>query len=164
MWHWSCRWSRIYAGRLQKKRKLLGRKKASYLNQQMAESIGKKSLLKIVDLLRIKKPGLKLPCHESPRDIANQFGEFFCEKGLRHQERFRSCLVLLFVGRRVITRPSSGDCFWNFFSDYNPLQNLSSVIQYQLHYWEKLLIILLFQSRPLSTCLSLVTLGCFLMR
>ena len=80
---------------LKKKRKLLGRKKASYLNQKIAESIGKKYLLKIEDSLLIKKPGLKLPCHESPWDITNQFGEFFCEKGLGHQETFRSCLVLV---------------------------------------------------------------------
>lgn len=70
----------IMLAAFKKKRKLLGREKASYLNKEIAESTGKKSLFKIVDPLLIKKPGLKLPCHDSPRPLANQFGEFFSKK------------------------------------------------------------------------------------
>lgn len=63
-----------------KKHKLLDREKAAYLNKEIAESTGKKSHFNIVDSLLIKKPGLKLPRHDSPRDLANQIGVYFSKK------------------------------------------------------------------------------------
>ena len=59
---------------------LIDSKKASFLQDQITEATGKKSLFKIVDSFLIKKPTLRLPAHDSLPVLLDQFGQHFDKK------------------------------------------------------------------------------------
>ena len=59
---------------------LIDSKKASFLQDQITEASGKKSLFKIVDSFLIKKPTLRLPAHDSLPALLDQFGQHFDKK------------------------------------------------------------------------------------
>jgi len=62
------------------KRKVIDREKAQYLNKEISEASGKKSIFKIVDSFLIKKPGLKLPRHSSLPELVERFSSHFTSK------------------------------------------------------------------------------------
>lgn len=61
-------------------RLLINEAKTSFLNNKIAENSGKKSIYKIVDSFLLKKPGVKLPRHDSLPDLLDQFSQFFQNK------------------------------------------------------------------------------------
>ena len=65
---------------LKEKRHLLKKEKSSFLNENIAEAEGKKSLFNIVDSFLLKKPGLKLPRHDSLPDLVSRFSDHFLKK------------------------------------------------------------------------------------
>jgi hypothetical protein len=65
---------------LKEKRHLLKKEKSSFLNEKIAEAEGKKSLFNIVDSFLLKKPGLKLPRHDSLPDLVSRFSDHFLKK------------------------------------------------------------------------------------
>ena len=68
--------------------RLIDSKKASFLQDQITDAAGKKSLFKIVDSFLIKKPSLRLPSHDSLPALLDQFGQHFEKK----VSDIRSCL------------------------------------------------------------------------
>jgi hypothetical protein len=65
---------------LKVKRLLLKKEKTSFLNEKIAEAEGKKSLFSIVDSFLLKKPGLKLPQHDSLFKLVERFSDHFIKK------------------------------------------------------------------------------------
>ena len=65
---------------LKEKRHLLKKEKSSFLNENIAEAEGKKLLFNIVDSFLLKKPGLKLPRHDSLPDLVSRFSDHFLKK------------------------------------------------------------------------------------
>ena len=65
---------------LKVKRLLLKKEKTSFLNEKIAEAEGKKSLFSIVDSFLLKKPGLKLPQHDSLSELVEHFSDHFLKK------------------------------------------------------------------------------------
>ena len=50
-------------------------KDKGYLNREITEASGKKSLYRIVDSFLIKKPSLQLPRHKSLSELADRFSD-----------------------------------------------------------------------------------------
>jgi hypothetical protein len=65
---------------LKVKRLLLKKEKMSFLNEKIAEAEGKKSPFSIVDSFLLKKPGLKLPQHDSLSEPVERFSNHFLKK------------------------------------------------------------------------------------
>ena len=54
--------------------------KESFLNRQITENTGKRSLYKLIDSFLLPKPGLRLPRHDSLQSLVDRFGNYFTEK------------------------------------------------------------------------------------
>jgi hypothetical protein len=62
------------------KRRLLKKEKTSFFNEKLADAEGKKLLFSIVDSFLLKKPGLKLPQHDSISGLVERFSYHFLKK------------------------------------------------------------------------------------
>ncbi len=62
------------------KRRVLESVKVAHLNREINKALGKKSLFKVVDSFLIKKPGLKLPRHDSLQELVERFSGQFTAK------------------------------------------------------------------------------------
>ncbi|EFX78554.1 hypothetical protein DAPPUDRAFT_320379 [Daphnia pulex] len=61
-------------------RQLISAAKVTFLNTKIADNTEKKSLLKNVDSFLLKKPGFRLPAHNSPEELVETFNHFFIKK------------------------------------------------------------------------------------
>ena len=61
-------------------RQLISAAKVTFLNNKIADNTGKKSPFKIVDFFLLKKPSLRLPAHNSLKELVETFNNFFIKK------------------------------------------------------------------------------------